>query len=430
MTCKMTATSPPVSSPPPDLSAKLPKLIPRKRNSVAREPPSAPPPPTPALAAPPNLSQHTYIHPSRRILSPEDHQLFLKSETCTLIQAFVFNIADSVQDRSVSSVKDSDITDTLGKILRVLREAEKIQEECPAEDTGSRFGNPVFRTFLDKVEEALPQWHAELGLSDAAQVEEISTYLLNSFGNKRRIDYGSGHELNFFLWLLCLNRLSLLPTSTFPALALVILPAYLRLMRKIQGAYYLEPAGSHGVWGLDDYQFLPFLFGASQLLHHPYITPKSIHNALVLEEEGKEYIYLDQIAFVNSVKNVEGLRWHSPMLDDISASKNWGKIEGGMRKMFVKEILHKLPVMQHFLFGSLIPASEGMSTEDEAGVPDEEDEPEGGEVKVFTDEAGKRHVHASVGWGDCCGIRVPAAIGAEGEERKGGSRGLRRVPFD
>jgi serine/threonine-protein phosphatase 2A activator len=201
-------------------------------------------------------------------------------------------------------------------------------------------------------------------------------------------------------------------------------------MRAVQSAYYLEPAGSHGVWGLDDYQFLPFLIGASQLKHHPYITPRSIHNALVLEEESKEFVYLDQIRFVNSVKSVEGLRWHSPMLDDISAARNWGKIEGGLRKMFVKEILEKLPVMQHFLFGSLVPAVEGMSTEDEAGVPPESEEQEGGEVKVFTDEAGKRHVHAAVGWGDCCGIRVPAALGAEGEEAKRGSRGLRRVPFD
>jgi hypothetical protein len=41
---------------------------------------------------------------------------------------------------------------------------------------------------------------------------------------------------------------------------------YLELVRRIQKSYTLEPAGSHGVWGLDDHQFLPYVWVISKLI--------------------------------------------------------------------------------------------------------------------------------------------------------------------
>ncbi|KAK4204057.1 hypothetical protein QBC40DRAFT_337295 [Triangularia verruculosa] len=420
----------------PNLRDRIPKLEPRRR----REPEPANPQPvpgTPPLPPLPDLSTIKFQTPSRRILTPKDHALFLASPTYELVVSFIFHLSESVANKPISSAPTSSVTPTVQALLDILTEIEELCRSTPPDDSsGSRFGNKTFRTFIDKVKSRTPHFLSLLKLPSqhaTSAAPELSTYLHHSFGNPSRIDYGSGHELNFFLFLLCLHLLSLLPPSTFSSLVLVIFPKYLSLMRLVQLTYYLEPAGSHGVWGLDDYQFLPFLFGSSQLLGHKYITPRSIHQALTLEQFGPEYLYLNQVAFVNSTKTVQGLRWHSPMLDDISSAKSWTKIEGGMRKMFVKEVLGKLPVMQHFLFGGLIPATEEMGSLAEQQPELTEEELENGKLEIFDDSEGKRHVHQqAVGWGDCCGIKVPSSLAAAEEMRKRGmgGPGLRRIPFD
>ena len=406
---------------------KLPRLIPRKKNPSRQNP--LPNPETPTLPPPPPEPYSLdFSEPSRRILSPHDHDVFLASHTYSLILSFVFSLSESAADHKISYIASSNVHPLVPKLLNILDEVERLVEECPPVDQGqSRFGNPAFRAFVDSVSSSSASWHRDLGINSEPCVAEVSTYLEHAFGNRARIDYGSGHELNFIMWLLCLNRLSLLPPATFSALALLVFPRYIKLLRNLQSTYYLEPAGSHGVWGLDDYHFLPFLFGAAQLLHHPYIRPLAIHNELMLEEEGNDYLYLDMVRFTMKSKTVKGLKWTQPMLDDISGAKNWAKVEQGMRRMFVKEVLGKLPVMQHFLFGSLIPAVEDMQRESEAGVAKESEEKVGGELEVGPH--GAKHVHGNEAWGDCCGIKIPSTVAASQEEKRKGEE-FRRVPFD
>ncbi|KAF4122433.1 hypothetical protein GMORB2_7425 [Geosmithia morbida] len=422
----------------PNLKDRIPKLEPRKRRNQPTNP--SPVPETPFLPPPPDTSRKagwTFKTPTRRILSRKDHEIFLKSSTVTLIKAWVFGLADAIVDTPCSAVTADQAGEPIRAILSILDEAESfVAQSPPDEQGGSRFGNKAFRGFIDLIHQASPRWHAQLlgpGSADAADAAgEASVYLCHSFGSRDRIDYGSGHELNFVMWLLCLYQTSTLPSSrpTLQALSLLVFPRYLTLMRTVQLSYYLEPAGSHGVWGLDDYQFLPFLLGAPQLLHHPYITPRSIHHDLALEESAHDYMYLGQVAFVNSTKTVKGLRWHSPMLDDISSARSWAKIDAGMRRMFVAEVLGKLPVMQHFLFGSLIPAVDGMSEED----GEEGDQGRDGHQHEHGAHAGHDHppgkAHDGTGWGDCCGIPVPSSIAAAQEMKRGGGQSLRRIPFD
>lgn len=192
-----------------------------------------------------------------------------------------------------------------------------------------------------------------IGDAAAAATIELAPYFSDSFGNYSRIDYGTGHETNFMAWLYCLARLGVIREQDYQSVVCRVFVKYLDLMRRLQLDYCLEPAGSHGVWGLDDYHFLPFVFGSAQLVGHKYMKPKSIHNQDILDNFAHEYLYLSGIVFIKKMKKGPFAE-HSPLLDDISGVAKWEKVNSGLLKMYRAEVLEKVPVMQHFLFGSLI----------------------------------------------------------------------------
>lgn len=154
---------------------------------------------------------------------------------------------------------------------------------------------------------------------------------------------------------------------------------YLRVVRKLILNYTLEPAGSHGVWGLDDHSFMPYIFGSAQFTrpineNEPMPTegsvrgapkPSDVTKAIVVEDQRQTNMYFSAIGFIHDVK--KGPFWeHSPILFDISGIRDgWGKINKGMIKMFNAEVLSKFPVVQHFHFGTLF----SWDTDPEAAAP-------------------------------------------------------------
>eukprot|EP00827_Trimyema_finlayi_P006475 TRINITY_DN726_c0_g1_i1.p1 TRINITY_DN726_c0_g1~~TRINITY_DN726_c0_g1_i1.p1 ORF type:complete len:207 (+),score=43.76 TRINITY_DN726_c0_g1_i1:63-683(+) len=186
--------------------------------------------------------------------------------------------------------------------------------------------------------------------------DELFVYFIDSFGSYERIDYGTGHELNFTIFLYCLKYLKVYDETEYEAIVRNVFYKYVKLMRRLQLTYMLEPAGSHGVWGIDDYHFIPFILGSAELINCDAApVPDSINNDTLLAKYKDEYMYLNCIKFIKEVKNKAPFHETSPILHDISGAASWAKVAGGLIKMYQAEVLFKHPVIKHCYFGSLFP---------------------------------------------------------------------------
>lgn len=184
--------------------------------------------------------------------------------------------------------------------------------------------------------------------------------LLAAFGSFTRMDYGTGHEAAFALLLLALALAGFFlrqeeeQEEEEAQLVLVVFARYVALTWRLQDAYSLEPAGSRGVWGLDDSSFLGYVFGSAQLRGAcPLLLPSrppctltqcadqtAIPVSAVLPQTSPPAplpatnLYFLHINRIHEVKHGP-FHEHSAQLHAIAAGvASWGKVFSGLCKMY------------------------------------------------------------------------------------------------
>ncbi|CAF0755390.1 unnamed protein product [Brachionus calyciflorus] len=291
------------------------------------------------------------MQPKREILSIPDTAKWKKSQAYHDLIEFIHILCESVVGTQLND-EDIQVSENVQKLLNMINTLSRWVDEIPPVQQPQRFGNTAFRTWLGKVKENSKDLVSQV-VQNESQAEELSFYLNDSFGNETRIDYGTGHEMSFAFFLLGLYKIGAFNKHDNKSIVLKLFNEYLNLARKLQVTYKMEPAGSHGVWSLDDFQFLPFIFGSAQLIGNQKIEPSKFVEENFIELHKDSNLFFSCLKFIISIKKGPFAE-HSNQLWNISMVASWNKINSGLIKMYTAEVLDKFPVAQHILFGDLI----------------------------------------------------------------------------
>ncbi|XP_076316351.1 phosphotyrosyl phosphatase activator [Tachypleus tridentatus] len=297
-------------------------------------------------------SPKVFVKPKKEITSFEFMQTWNQSEAYKEYIGFIIAMNEAVRGKKLTD--KCFVSPVTSALIDVLNTLDGWIDEIPPIDQPQRFGNKAFRQWHQKlVDEAEILLKIAIPEHAYAAIIELGPYLIDSFGNPTRIDYGTGHEMAFAMFLCCLFKIGVMTKDDSEAVVNRIFDCYMKMVRKLQLTYRMEPAGSHGVWSLDDYQFIPFIWGSSQLVGHPRLEPKSFTNEETVEIYAKDYMFMSCIQFIYKVKSGPFAE-HSNQLWNISGVPSWTKVNGGLLKMYKAEVLGKFPVVQHTLFGSIL----------------------------------------------------------------------------
>jgi serine/threonine-protein phosphatase 2A activator len=333
----------------------------------------------------------------KRICSIEELEKWKKTLAHKQLLQFVQQLNHFAKDKSkgVNDYEEITLAPLISLRTLITELNQLVDQVAPLQnDRGQRFGNKAFRTWIERLEQLVDKFgqDADPPLEEEARLE-LCTYLRDSFGNYQRIDYGTGHELNFLIVLLGVYKIRtfistiscfsfgcrFIQIKQFPQTKEIVhqKPAeqrvmrsaseqmlrllhsdYLPLCRRFQLAYRLEPAGSHGVFSLDDFQYIPFLFGSAELIGNHSIEPRQFPNEEIAARHANEFMFMGAIDFIFKAKSGPFYE-HSNQLWNISGVDDWSRINRGLMAKYTDEVLHKFPVVQHVWFGvHVLPWSE------------------------------------------------------------------------
>ena len=199
-----------------------------------------------------DAKSYDFVVPKKAILHEGDLEKFKESQVCKDILDFIKLMAESVIGISIKNpgtntiypyqtphfslllITEYQVCPVVRKFQTMMGALYALIDEIPPLKQPMRFGNKAFRQWHERLVFFVEQFLKDedvLPVGKQGAVAELTPYFMELFGNETRIDYGTGHELNFAIIFFIFFRLQVIKKEDLTGVVLVGFASYIRTVR-------------------------------------------------------------------------------------------------------------------------------------------------------------------------------------------------------
>ncbi|EDV46954.1 serine/threonine-protein phosphatase 2A activator [Drosophila erecta] len=295
--------------------------------------------------------------PVKQVRELEDLDRWVRSQAYHYIVLYISNTSRAIQGFRLT--QDFPVTEQMRRLCSIFNGLEQLVVEHAPKLEDSNLALPfgqvkskAYRTWMRQMFQ-----HVFNKLDDAISVNckhvnELGQYLRRSFGNVNTLDFGPANELMFLFFLCGLFRAGILLAKDTVAAALLLFNRYIHLIRCLISTFGLSVAKDPRC-SIEEYYFLPYLWGAAQLSLDSPISPIQCEQEKILDSYRHDYMMLKIIDNLQKSRN-DSMSQLALQMWSILAMPTWPQVYRGFERIYIDNVLSSFGTVENAIFCELM----------------------------------------------------------------------------
>ncbi|KAH8347441.1 hypothetical protein KR059_010731, partial [Drosophila kikkawai] len=287
--------------------------------------------------------------PVKQVRGDSDLFRWVRSQAYRDLIAYINNTSLALQGRRLT--ESFPVSEEMQRLCDMFDDLERPLAKHTDTSASSKVSVSYLAWLRHMFQIVLRQLAGAVSGEKCMHIHELGEYLRRSFGNATTLEFGPGNELMFLFFLCGLFRADILRARDTVAAALMLFYRYIHLVRRLIAIYNL-PISRNPRCAIEDYFFVPYLWGAAQLCLDAPFSPPQCDQPKAIESYRHDYMMVNLIE--NLPEKSGPLSHNAFQLWCILSAPTWPEVYRGLERCYINHILSSFHTVENAIFWELM----------------------------------------------------------------------------